>query len=146
MAEDLNEYFSSVFTKEDIGSLPLPARKFEGDASQNLGQLFVTPEMISNKIQMMKTNKSPGVDGITPKLLKEIVNEISTPLAFFFNISLKEGIVPAEWKEANVTPLFKKGSRSKTENYRPVSLTSVLCTLLETFIRDHMVDFLVKNK
>ena len=44
---------------------------------------------------MMKTNKSPGVDGITPKLLKEIVNEISTPLANCFNISLKEGIVPA---------------------------------------------------
>ena len=63
-----------------------------------------------------------------------------------FNISLKEGIVPGEWKEANVTPLFKKGSRSKTENYRPVSLTSVLCKVLETFIRDHMVDFLVKNK
>ena len=146
MAEDLNEYFSSVFTKEDISSLPLPARKFEGDESQNLGQLFVTPEMISKKIKMMKTNKSPGVDGIIPKLLKEIVNEISTPLANCFNISLKEGIVPAEWKEANVTPLFKKGSRSKTENYRPVSLTSVLCKLLETFIRDHMVDFLAKNK
>ena len=106
----------------------------------------ITPEMISTKIKMMKTNKSPGVDGITPKLLKEIVNEISTPLAIFFNISLKEGIVPAEWKEANVTPLFKKGSRSKTDNYRPVSLTSVLSKLLETFIRDHMVDFLVKNK
>ena len=89
MAEDLNEYFSSVFTKEDIGSLPLPARKFEGDASQHLGQLFVTPEMISKKIQMMKTNKSPGVDGITPKLLKEIVNEISTPLAFFLIYHLK---------------------------------------------------------
>ena len=83
MAEDLNEYFSSVFTKEDISSLPLPARKFEGDESQHLGQLFVTPEMISKKIKMMETNKSPGVDGITPKLLKEIVNEISTPLANF---------------------------------------------------------------
>ena len=67
---------------------PLPARKFEGDESQNLGQLFVTPEMISKKIKMMKTNKSPGVDGIKPKLLKEIVNEISTPFANFFNISL----------------------------------------------------------
>ena len=41
MAEDLNEYFSSVFTKEDIHSLPLPARKCEGDESNNLGQLFV---------------------------------------------------------------------------------------------------------
>ena len=63
-----------------------------------------------------------------------------------FNISLREGVVPAEWKEANVTPLFKKRSKSKTENYRPVSLTSVLCKLLETFIRDHKVDLLVKNK
>ena len=69
MAEDLNEYFSSVFTKEDISSLPLPARKFEGDESQHLGQLFVTPEMISKKI-LNDEIKSPGVDGITPKLLK----------------------------------------------------------------------------
>ena len=50
MAEDLNEYFSSVFTK-DISSLPLPARKCDGDESHNLGQLFVTPEMISKKIR-----------------------------------------------------------------------------------------------
>ena len=46
MAEDLNEYFSSVFTKQDTSPLPLPARNFEGDESNNLGQLFVTSEMI----------------------------------------------------------------------------------------------------
>ena len=63
-----------------------------------------------------------------------------------FNLSLEEGIVPSEWKEANITLLFKKGSRNKPENYRPVSLTSVLCKLLETLIRDHMVEFLVKHK
>ena len=71
----------------------------------------------------MKDNKSSGVDGIPPKLLKEIVEQISTPLAIFFNLSLEEGKVPSEWKEANITPLFKKGSRNKPENYRPVSLT-----------------------
>ena len=63
-----------------------------------------------------------------------------------FNISLQEGIVPLEWKEANIVPLFKKGSRNKSVNYRPVSLTSVICKLLETIIRDHMIDFLVKPK
>ena len=63
-----------------------------------------------------------------------------------FNLSLEEGIVPSEWKEANITPLFKKGSRKKPEHYRPVSLTSVVCKLLETLIRDHMVEFLVKYK
>ena len=63
-----------------------------------------------------------------------------------FNLSLEEGIVPLEWKDANITPLFKKGSRNKSENYRPVSLTSVICNLLERLIKDHLVDFVVKNK
>ena len=74
------------------------------------------------------------------------VEQISTPLAHVFNMSLQEGIVPLEWKEANIIPLFKKGSRNKSVNYRPVSLTSVICKLLETIIRDHMIDFLIKHK
>ena len=86
----------------------------------------------------MKENKSPGVDGISPKILKETVeqNVISTPLANVFNMSLQEEIVPLEWKEANIIPLFKKGSRNKSVNYRPVSLT---------IIRDHMMNFLIKK-
>ena len=93
-----------------------------------------------------KFNKSPGVDGIPPKLQMETVEQISIPLARVFNLSLKEGVVPFEWKEANIIPLFKKGSRNKYENYRPVSLTSVICKLLERLIKDHMVGFLVKHK
>ena len=73
--------------------------------------------MIAKKIKKMKDNKSPGVDGIPPKLLKEIVEQISTPLAKLFNLSLEEGIVPSDWKEANIMPLFKKGSRNKTSQF-----------------------------
>ena len=100
--------------------------------------------MIVTKIKRLKDNKSPGIDGITPKLLKEIAEEISVPLAIMFNLSLREGTVPHEWKHANVVrvPIFKKGNRCKAENYRPVSLTSVVCKLLESLLRDHMVDFL----
>ena len=111
-----------------------------------MGQLVVTPEVVANKINNMKENKSPGVDGIAPKILKETVEQICTPLAHVFNMSLQEGIVPLEWKEANIIPLFKKGSRNKSVNYRPVSLTSVICKVLETIIRDHMMDFLIKHK
>ena len=85
MAEVLNEYFSSVFTTK-ISSIPVPFTKFEGNKSEHLGQLFVTPEMIAQKIKKTTDNKSPGVDGITPKLLKEIVGQISTPLAKLFNL------------------------------------------------------------
>ena len=146
MAENLNEYFSSVFTREDISILPVLETKFKGREFDYLGQLIVTPTMVAMKIRDMKDNKSPGVDGIPPKLLLEIVEQISIPLATVFNLSLEEGIVPLEWKEANIIPLFKKGSRNKSENYRPVSLTSVICKLLERLIKDHLVDFLVKNK
>ena len=146
MAEYLNGYFSSVFTKEDISSLPVADAKFQGAKSDYLGLLVVTPELVAKKIKAMKDNKSPGVDGIPPKLLMETVEQISIPLARVFNLSLKEGVVPFEWKEANIIPLFKKGSRNKSENYRPVSLTSVICKLLERLIKDHMVDFLVKHK
>ena len=62
-----------------------------------------------------------------------------------FNLSLKEEVVPFERKEANVIPLFRKCSINKSDNYRPVSLTSVICKLLERLIKDHMVDFLDRH-
>ena len=67
MAENLNEYFSSVFTREDISILPVLVTKFEGREFDYLGQLIVT--MVAMKIRNMKDNKSPGVNGIPPKLL-----------------------------------------------------------------------------
>ena len=77
MTELSNEYFSSVFTTEDISTFPVPFTKFETSKS---GQLFVTPEMVAKKIKKMKDNKSPGVDGIPPhqnclrKLLSKLVH------------------------------------------------------------------------
>ena len=102
-----------MFTREDISTLPVLETKFEGRECDYLGQLTVTPKMIAMKIRDTKDNKSPGVDGIPPKLLLEIVDQISIPLATMFNLSLEERIVPLEWKEANIMPLFKNGSRNK---------------------------------
>ena len=80
------------------------------------------------------------MDGLPPKLLKETVEQIRIPLARVFNFSLKEGVVPFEWKETNIILLYKNGSRNKSENYRPVSLTSVICKLLERLLKYHMVN------
>ena len=52
-------------------------------------------------------------------------------LTMLFNFSLRRGIIPGEWKEASIIPLFKEGSKNKSENYLPVNLTSVMCKLLE---------------
>ena len=105
---ELNMHFSSVFTREDTCSLPVPETTFNGSEGERLGQLVVTPEVVASKINNMKENKSTAVDGISPKILKETVEQISTLLAHAFNMSPQEGIVPLEWKEANIIPLFKK--------------------------------------
>ena len=70
MAEELNMHFNSVFKREDTSSLPVPETKFEGSEGERLGQLVVTPDVVANKINTMKENKSPGVDGIAPNILK----------------------------------------------------------------------------
>ena len=77
MAEELNMHFSSVFTREDTSSLPVPETKCNGTEGQRLEQLVVTPEVVASKINNMKDTKSPGVDGITPKILKETVEQMS---------------------------------------------------------------------
>ena len=86
MSEDLNGYFSSTFTTEDISSLPIPDAKFQDAKSDYLGQLIVTPEMVPNKIKVIKDNKSPAVDGISPKLLMETSAQIRIPLPRPFNL------------------------------------------------------------
>ena len=63
-------HFSSVFTREDSSSLRVPETKFNGSEGERLGQLVVSPEVVASKINNMKENKSPGVDGISPTILK----------------------------------------------------------------------------
>ena len=93
----------------------------------------------------MKPKTSPGIDGITSSILKELNNIICKPLAIVFNKSLSEGFVPEDWRLANVSTIFKKGVKCKPENYRPISLTSLVCKTTESLLRDKIVDHLQKN-
>ncbi len=83
---------------------------------------------------------------ISPRILKEVKEGISHPLLILFTESLRQGKVPTDWKYANVTPILKKkGVKSNPSNYRPINLTSVICKILETLIRDKVVRFLQEN-
>ena len=72
------------------------------------------------------------------RVLREVAEHVSEMLADIFNSSLESGQVPEDWRVANVTPLFKNGSREELGNYKPVSLTSVVGKVLETLIKDQM--------
>ena len=91
--------------------------------------------MVKQEIINMIVNKSCDPEDIHPTILKELMNNISTPISILFHKSITEGAVPRDWKRAYVTPIYKKGPNNNAENYRPISLTSVVCKLMETFIK-----------
>ena len=90
------------------------------------------------KFAGLNINKRPGPDGLHPKMLYELRAEFLKPVTDLFKLSANEGILPQDWKEAIVTPLFKKGRKAKPENYRSVSLTSILRKMLESIIKDQI--------
>ncbi|KAK3086726.1 hypothetical protein FSP39_022531 [Pinctada imbricata] len=94
----------------------------------------------------LRQDKSPGLDCLHPMFLKELSKEIAIPLQIIFNKSLQEKEVPSDWRKAKVSAFFKKGEKSLAGNYRPVSLTSVVCKVMETFVRDHIVDYMSLNQ
>ena len=104
----------------------------------------ITSELVFKKLENLNVHKCPGLDGIHPKLLFELRKEISKPLSLLFSESLELGVVPVDWKDAGVTPLFKKGKKSEPANYRPISLTSIVCKVLESLLKDCIVSHLSK--
>jgi hypothetical protein len=101
-------------------------------------------EEIKNLLLGLNTTKSPGPDKAHPKVLYELANAIDKPLFIIFKKSFETGIVPKNWKVAIITALFKKGDKKLASNYRPVSLTSILCKLLEKLIRKRIIKHMDK--
>ena len=142
-ANTLNEFFSSVFIPENLIDLPVTEL---GDKSKGiiLTDLRITPDAVFDKLLKLNKGKAQGPDEVPPRVLLELSKELSIPLSILFNKSLETGKIPTDWKDANVVAIFKKGTKSVPGNYRPVSLTCVVCKLLESFIRDAIVDHMNK--
>ena len=138
-AETLNTFFSSVFTKEDTNNMPNldTASKSHGRV---IDEVEITVEEVKKRLKSLNPAKAQGPDEIPAKVLKELSEELSIPLCILFKKSLSESTIPSDWKTATVIPIFKKGSKTNPGNYRPVSLTCIVCKILESFVRDAVVE------
>ncbi|TRZ10138.1 hypothetical protein HGM15179_016971 [Zosterops borbonicus] len=105
----------------------------DGVREQN-GLLVIQEEAVRELLSHLDVHKSMGPDGIHPRMMKELTNELAKPLSIIYNQSCLTGEVLDDWKLANVTPIHKKGGKEDPSNYRPVSLTSVPCKVMEQFI------------
>lgn len=144
-ADFLNNYFSSVFTQENVNFIPECEKIFSGSSNEIFSDLIIDENEILSRLNKINVGKSIGPDDIHGKLLYEIRQEISKPLAHLFTLSIAVGTVPQDWRDANVIPLFKKGSKSQAQNYRPVSLLSIVGKLLESILKEKLVEHMNRH-
>ena len=101
----------------------------------NLNSISTSPSEVASTLKSLQLGKATGPDVIKNRIVKELATPLSFPLSDLFNFPLATGKVPQIWKEANVTPMFKKRDPSVVSNYRPISLLSTVGKVLEKMFK-----------
>ena len=140
-ANILNNQYCSVFTKEVLTDIPSKGPS----QAPTMPSIKVTVKGVKKLLQQLKPLKASGPDKISTRVLQELAEPLSKPLAEFFQCSINTGIVPVQWKKAIVSPIFKKGDKHQAANYRPVSLTAVCCKLCEHIIAKSIMEHFEGN-
>ena len=102
-------------------------------------------EFVKKEIHGMTNGKATGLDGISVRLLKSASPVICSHLTRFYNLSLRTGKIPLEWKKSRVTVIFKGGDKEQMNNYRPISVIPVIKKVLERVVHNQLHEFLVTN-
>ncbi len=137
----LNNQFQSVFTKERTDEIP----KMKSPRAATMPDVTITSKGVQKLLENLKPSKAAGPDQIPARLLKTFAAPLAPVLAQLFQQSLREGVVPDDWRVANVAPIFKKGDRSQAANYRPVSLTSIIGKLMEHVLASNIMTHFEDN-
>ena len=141
----LNEQFKSVFSKQTPLGPEHTDHAHRQSSYPQMPEINVCTTGVENLLKKLKPHKAAGPDQLKPLVLKEIASAIAPCLQHIFQRSLDEGIVPDDWKRANVTPIFKKGSKFQPSNYRPVSLTCICSKVMEHVIVSNLSRHLEGN-
>ena len=138
-AECFADAFSSVFTREPLDPLPQCCYDTSKDNILNL-EIEISEKEIYNEFKSINIYKSFGPDNIHPKLLHALADnhDFIKRMKILYNKCIEERKIPLLWKTANVVALHKKKSKLDHLNYRPVSLTCILCKVYEKFLRRHV--------
>jgi hypothetical protein len=137
LVDILNDYFSSVFIEESN-------EEVEEEAIcgiPHMDKIVINEEVILKKLLVLNIIKSAGPDQIHPRVLYELRNKIAFPLKVICEQTILDKKLPTDWRSGNISAIYKKGSKLEAGNYRPISLTCICCKLLESIIRDHIVQF-----
>lgn len=104
-----NRFFCILFTKENTSSIPEFPNRVKG---ASLTDINIDDHKVKRLLLLLNISKSQGPDGLHPRVLKKLAEDLSEPLAKIFRLSLAEGTLPEQWKTANVTSLFKRVTKA----------------------------------
>ena len=102
MADEFNQFFTSVYTKEDIAYFPTPKGVFQGSVTDRLNDVLIDQYLIKRNLLKLRTDKAGGPDNLSPWFLRKVDDEIATLILLLMRESLDEGTVPMDWKTANI--------------------------------------------
>ena len=143
-AEKLNSYFVSVFNSN--GAMNFSSNIVTQECIAILEQVRITEVDVLLQLQTLNITKSKGPDNIPSFILKQCRRELAYPLMLLYNKSLETSILPQDWRDANVKPIFKSGDKTQCENYRPISLTCIAVKVFEKILLMKIERFVEENK
>ncbi|KFP76158.1 hypothetical protein N311_05725, partial [Apaloderma vittatum] len=108
--------------------------------------LTIHKETVRDLLLHVEVHKSMGQDGIHPRVLDKLMGVLARPLSIICQESWLTGEVPADWKSADLTPIYKKRRKDDPGNYRPVSLTSLPGKLMEQIILSSIMQHMQDNQ
>ena len=156
----LNSFFKSVYITEDDapelrlnetssllwGDTPSDPFDYKGKTSETqLMDFNISEEMVLEELKKIDPYKSNTEDCIHPRIVKEVMLTIAAPLTLLYNMSLTTGVVPARWKQGVVTPIHKGEDRHQAKNYRPITITSILCRTMERILKKKVMEHVIDN-
>ena len=127
-----NEYFYKQLSEKSSYNVHID---FQHDQFANFN---ITLATVLGGLRNINANKAVGPDGIHGTVLKMCAATLAYPLTKIFNLSFNLGQIPSDWKSANIVPVHKKGDKNNIENYRPMSLTSLVMKIMEKIIRNEL--------
>ena len=145
MAQVLNQYFTTVFTYENMDNIP-ESRCLCSDENI-LKDVDVSYVAVLKKLDETDPGKAPGDDSIHPVILRKLAQQLAKPLSMMFTSSLKSSQIPQDWRLANVRDSYiQEGFQKLASNYRPISLTSQVCKIMgKKLIKGRIIDHLNAN-
>eukprot|EP00745_Piridium_sociabile_P032434 TRINITY_DN5471_c0_g1_i2.p1 TRINITY_DN5471_c0_g1~~TRINITY_DN5471_c0_g1_i2.p1 ORF type:complete len:1139 (-),score=92.24 TRINITY_DN5471_c0_g1_i2:303-3719(-) len=146
---DINEWcdhFKSVFKTNEIDQYE--SRFNEIDITEDFDNILnqdIKEEEVQKAIKKLKSGKSCGLDGISAEMLKAGAHEVINFLTKLFNVLFNKGIYPKDWAKAIIIPIHKKGDTNQANNYRGVSLLSVISKCYSSILNARLYNWLEAN-